>query len=198
MHLMDLSVLALCVAAHGFFGDDPLAAPEPAPAVPHVDVVGHHDGVAQQRRRAALAAARGAELIQRAKPGERNVIVAFATQRCRPCDPLLAWLDEPSVSRALAADYAIVVVDHDEPGAGDLCVVYAGSQACVGYPVVVVVDARGVPLTPGQLGVPDTNDEATAFVAMLARHGKHLDARVRAVLVRALLHERPTTPDPER
>jgi hypothetical protein len=130
-------------------------------------------------------------LLQRAKPGDKHVVLAFATPRCRPCGALLAWFDDPMVKRALADDFAVIAVDHDEEGGPEMCLAYAGSDGCEGWPVVVVIDAKGKRLAPAALGYPDTRDEAVAFVAMLARGGPHIDAAKRDELARRLFERRP-------
>src|SRR6185437_16259833 len=126
-------ILALGVVGHGPSSDDPLALPRPAPMppVPTVERIVIEDETAndqererERERRSALGAARVAMLLQRAKPGDNNVVLAFATPRCRPCGALLAWFDDPIVKRALA-DLAVIALDHDEDDVAEMCLAYA-------------------------------------------------------------------------
>src|SRR5262249_2009853 len=156
---------ALCIAGvHVPHGDDPLAPPIPAPPLPSLPVVedrSHEDedeareeaeAKAQELRDEAAGAAHAAETLRRAKPGDRNVVLGFATSHCQPCRALLSWLQEPVVSRALAADYAVVTIDHDADDSYYVCEAYAGRNGCPGWPVVVVVAANGTRLAPVALG----------------------------------------------
>lgn len=126
-----------------------------------------------------------------AKSNEKKVLAYFTMPLCETCDKAWAWMSRADVSGVLGKAFAVARIDTERTiGGRDLLVQASGSKAAMA-PHLVLTDAAGATLAHQSLfaGMPRTDAEIDAFVAVLAKAAPSLTDADKGVLVKSLKDE---------